>query len=270
MFRKLKKIQYSDSSSDSYLSISDLMSSVVLILCLALVVFMFQFSQAEIEIEKQKQEIEEQKKIIIEFAQKIEEIEKEFKKIQGLTGNAITKINDDLKKAGVNVSQDPLTNNLIIESEFTFERAKSTLSDKGIKYLNKFILEYAKAIFENKEPKDSIKFSDLIDYILVIGNTSRMGDDAANMNLSLMRAKSIFDFIDQHEEFPYKNELIQKLHFTGRGELDSKNPNGSDDPNDRHIVFKFIFKRDKIDELMNKLNEIFNGVKQFKKDNNIK
>ncbi len=252
MFRRTKKNHpIADNANDSYLSISDLMSSVVLILCLALIVFMFQFSQAEIKIKKQED-------IIAKISEQLKAIEEKFRRIQNFTGNAIISIQNSLQQAGINVQVDPKTGNLMIESEFTFQRARSELTPEGKDYLNLFMPTYAKAIFQDQNHLNKdFKLSDMLDYILVIGNTSRLGDDAANMNLSLMRAKSIFDFVDRHPGFEFKENLLQKLHFTGRGEMDSKNPNGSDDANDRQIVFKFIFKRDKIDALMIDLKTLF-------------
>jgi hypothetical protein len=119
MFRRTKKNHpIADNANDSYLSISDLMSSVVLILCLALIVFMFQFSQAEIKIKKQED-------IIAKIEAQLKAIEEKFKRIQNFTGNAIISIQNSLQQAGINVQVDPKTGNLIIESEFTFQRARS-------------------------------------------------------------------------------------------------------------------------------------------------
>jgi outer membrane protein OmpA-like peptidoglycan-associated protein len=210
------------SSNDSYLSISDLMSALVMILCFFLLIFMYDYTKAKNKIDK--------------VGKEIEALENEMSQLDQLE---VTMLDEIKKKLGEsNLKFIAKDNNIEIAGDFNFEKGKSNLSEIGKKNVRNLIIQYSKALFSSEQYMNSVN------YIQILGYSSRLGDDLNNMNLSLLRAYEIFRFAHQLEDenFIEKEAFLEKLIVAGRGELDaSVEPSEEDLDSDRKIVFKIIF-----------------------------
>jgi outer membrane protein OmpA-like peptidoglycan-associated protein len=235
-----------NSSNDSYLSISDLMSSLVMILCFSLLIFMYDYTKAKNKIDR--------------LGKEITAIEKELENLSSLELNLIDEVKSRLQSANLKFkSQD---NNIEIAGDFNFEKGKSDLSEKGKNNIKNLIIQYSKALFSDQN------HINLVSHIQIIGYSSRLGDDLNNMNLSLLRAYEIFRYAHQLEDenFIEKETFLEKLIVSGRGELDaSLNSGESDLDSDRKIVFKIIFATsERKTKIMKHLKNIIDEYSQGK------
>lgn len=216
------EVEETSSANDSYLSISDLMSSLVMILCFFLLIFMYDYTKAKDKIDK--------------VGKEIEILEKEMSQLDSLEINMLDEIKHRLGEANLKfVAKD---NNIEIAGDFNFEKGKSNLSEIGKKNVRNLIIQYSKALFSTEQ------YMNTVNYIQILGYSSRLGDDLNNMNLSLLRAYEIFKFAHELEDenFIEKEAFLEKLIVSGRGELDaSVEPSQEDLDSDRKIVFKIIF-----------------------------
>ena len=108
------------------------------------------------------------------------------------------KIQEQLKKADVQVQVDKMTGDLKISDVELFELGSYVLSDKGKTLLNKLAPIYINSIFADKELTKEIK------YIIVEGHTdshmfagvnSKDEQFIRNMDLSLKRANAVAEYM---------------------------------------------------------------------------
>lgn len=108
------------------------------------------------------------------------------------------KIQEQLKKADVQVEVDKMTGDLKISDVELFELGSYVLSDKGKTLLNKLAPIYINSIFADKELTKEIK------YIIVEGHTdshmfagvnSKDEQFIRNMDLSLKRANAVAEYM---------------------------------------------------------------------------
>ena len=93
-------------------------------------------------------------------------------------------------------------------------------------------------IFSKKE------FEQEISRVVIEGHTSSDGDDKTNLQLSLLRSSSVYNYIFYEMNFPTKAPLSQKILAAGRGEIESDKK--LDNPGDRKVVFRFQFRSDEL------------------------
>ncbi|MEH2378030.1 MAG: OmpA family protein [Nostoc sp.] len=97
---------------------------------------------------------------------------------------------------------------------------------------------YSGVIFSKPE------FDQEISRVVIEGHTSSEGDDKTNLQLSLLRASSVYTYIFYDMNFPTKGPLSQKILAAGRGEIESDKKR--DNPGDRKVVFRFQFRSDEL------------------------
>ncbi|MEB3308678.1 MAG: OmpA family protein [Snowella sp.] len=193
-----------EQDSGVWLSVGDLMSSLVMIFALLFITVLVQLN--------------EYKRVIEELPQRI---------LNALEGN--------IKGGGITV--DPETGDVSLANKILFDENSAVLKPEGKRFLQEFIPIYSKTIFSNP------KFDQQVIRIIIEGHTSSKGSEQDNVNLSLKRSLSVSDYIlSQQLDFPEKNQLKKKLMAAGRGEIDSQQK--FDDPQDRKVVFRFQFKRE--------------------------
>ena len=207
-----------EQDSGVWLSVGDLMSSLVMIFALLFITVLVQLNEY-------KQAFQELPKII----------QKAFK--------------DKIK--GGDIKVDPETGDISLSNEILFDENSAVLKSQGKNFLQQFIPVYSQVIFSNP------KFDQQVTRIIIEGHTSSKGSEKENVNLSLKRALSVSDYILSNQlNFPEKDQLKKKLMAAGRGEIDSQQK--FDDAQDRKVVFRFQFKREDFkafDEFKTKVNE---------------
>ncbi len=188
-------------------TIGDLMSALLLIFVLLFVTAMVQL----------KEEIEKVKQIQANIIQSLESLKSE------------------LQNQNIQVNVDQKTGDISILDSILFDANSDQLKPDGTEFLSKFIPAYSQAVFSNPQVESQIV------RLIIEGHTSSYGTDSYNMRLSLLRANSVFQYIDNDlESFPFKTKLMTKLASSGRGEIEANQT--KDDPQDRKVMFRFQFK----------------------------
>ncbi|MCX7593486.1 MAG: OmpA family protein [Fischerella sp.] len=100
---------------------------------------------------------------------------------------------------------------------------------------------YSRVIFSKQEIENEVS------RVVIEGHTSSEGDDKTNMELSVLRASSVYKFIFYDMNFTTKSSLSQKILAAGRGEIEADKTR--DNPANRKVLFRLQFRSD---ELVNK------------------
>lgn len=189
----------------TWLSIGDLMSALLMIFALILIVTLLQLTE--------KIEEEQNSRVII-----------------------IQALEQKLTEKGIDAQVDPTTGDISILQSVLFDLNDAKLRPAGIALLNDFVPIYGSVIFSDPDIAEQIQ------YVVVEGHTSSDGYRSSNMALSTARANAVANLI-YSSQFENKEQLIQKLLVSGRGEAESNQL--EPDPNDRKVRFRFQFKTDR-------------------------
>lgn len=147
----------------------------------------------------------------------------------------ITAVTAALEEAKIEVVTDPKTGDVsIVNRDLLFNYNSATLSPRGKVFLDRFVPQYSKAIFSLDD-----ELSDEVVRIVVEGRTSRSGNQAQNMALSLQRANAVVQYIYAMPWFPYKQDMQPRLTAVGRGMYEAELYETS---SDREVLFRFQFK----------------------------
>ncbi|WP_373527853.1 flagellar motor protein MotB [Nostoc sp.] len=192
-----------DDDSSIYLSIGDLMSSLLMFFALLFITALLQLAQKDVP-----------KRVVI--------------------GNVV----GQMKSNNINVKVNPETGDVSIQESILFAKASTELKPEGKAFLRRFIPVYSGVIFSKPE------FDQEISRVVIEGHTSSEGDDKTNLQLSLLRASSVYTYIFYDMNFPTKAPLSQKILAAGRGEIESDKKR--DNPGDRKVVFRFQFRSDEL------------------------
>lgn len=199
-----------------FLSIGDLMSGLLMIFALLFSVVFIQYQEALMKAEQLKQQVEQ--------------YEQAFQQLPLLLR---TQLEAELGTGRFEV--DAETGDLIIADEILFDENVATLKPAGQAFLRQFIPVYSNIIFQLPP-----EISRQITAISLEGSTSSSGPDQDNMDLSLSRASSVYQYIfndPTFPNFPTKAQLRQKMLVAGRGEIDANQQTVA--ASDRRVTFHF-------------------------------
>jgi outer membrane protein OmpA-like peptidoglycan-associated protein len=143
-----------------------------------------------------------------------------------------------MKSNNINVKVNPETGDVSIQESILFAKGSTELKLEGKAFLRRFIPVYSGVIFSKPE------FEQEISRVVIEGHTSSDGDDKTNLQLSLLRSSSVYNYIFYEMNFPTKSPLSQKILAAGRGEIESDKKR--DNPGDRKVVFRFQFRSDEL------------------------
>ncbi|MDM7861908.1 OmpA family protein [Alteromonas sp. ASW11-36] len=188
--------------SGAWLSIGDLMSALLMIFALLLISALVQIS----EVAEQSQN----NRIMI---------------IKG--------INDALKAADISVEADSETGDISILDSVLFEQNDYLLKESGKEFLDRFIPIYSSVVFQSSETSHEVV------RIVLEGHSSIEGAFDHNMRLSVLRANSVSQYVNQMT-FPDKEQFFGKLLVSGRGSLDADKLRVNE--SDRKVMFRFQFR----------------------------
>ena len=221
-----------------WLSISDLMASVLAIFIVFFASQILNFSQSLNVIEAKKDKIQLERDAYKEIIGELDNTREEIIKL----------ISQDK-----NISIDTLTGDITMNSEILFEIGKANLKNEGKIFLKSFIPKYMKILLGNEDIKKNIS------QIIIEGHTDKKGGYLYNLNLSQSRALSVVSFIYSREMpfFAEKKKLEKYITANGRSYIDYLGKDGTTlDKKSRRVEFKFILKRS---EAMKKLQDVVNN-----------
>lgn len=192
-----------EDDSSIYLSIADMMSSLLMFFALLFITTLLQLAQKDAP-----------KRVVI--------------------GNVV----GQMKSNNINVKVNPETGDVSIQESILFAKGSTELKPEGKTFLRSFIPVYSGVIFSKPE------FEKEISRVVIEGHTSSDGDNKTNLQLSLLRSASVYNYIFYDMNFPTKAPLSQKILAAGRGEIESDKKR--DNPGDRKVVFRFQFRSDEL------------------------
>lgn len=199
------------------LSISDIMSALLLIFILLL-------SSVLLEMTEQKEKNEYTLSMVSEQ-------EKAKRSI-------ISELSGELDEFDLEV--DAKTGIVRIKESLLFEYGKYDITERGEVFLKTFIPKYASILLNKKEIEEQIG------NIIIEGHTDNIGSYNYNLNLSLMRAFSVANYIysQEFEDFEFSELFQKKLSANGRSYINPLVENDSDEhrQQNRRVEFKFSFK----------------------------
>ena len=215
----LKKRKKSEDTEDAnyWLSIGDLMASI-------LIIFTLLFISKTLETGKELQK----KETIIENFTSIK------KKI-------IAKLKNEFNKKNIKIDIDPQTGAIKIDDKILFNTGEYTLKSEGKDYLDGFIPVYVNLLLNDKEIKNELS------QIIIEGHTDNVGSYIYNMELSQKRAFEVVKYIyTEMKDFEGKSELEKYITANGRSKIKVvKNENGEvNKEKSRRVEFQFKLKED--------------------------
>ncbi|BAU63823.1 OmpA/MotB domain protein [Stanieria sp. NIES-3757] len=245
--------QSEEQDSGVYLSISDLMSSVLMIFVLLFITVQIQLQvkvnqvrqleiQLQAEIDKTKQ-LEIQLQAEIDKAKQLEiQLEKYKKAVDELPIRILDALEGKIGGKGL-FTVDPETGDVSIGDRILFDEGSAELKPEGKKFLQQFIPIYSNVIFSDN------LFDRQITRVVIEGHTSSKGSDQDNMELSLRRALAVSDYILSNQlKFATKERFKKKILASGRGEIDANQK--IDHASDRRVVFRFQFRRENFEQFL--------------------
>ena len=213
--KKKKEIQIEE--TNYWLSIGDLMASILMI-------FMLLFIVKTIETGR---ELRKKEEIIEGFT--------------GLKKNIISKIQKDFEERGIKVDIDPQTGTIKIDDKILFNTGEYLLKPEGKKYLNDFVPIYINLLLNDEEVKKELS------QIIIEGHTDDVGSYIYNMELSQKRAFEVIKYIyDEMPNFKGKEELKNYITANGRSNIKVlRDESGNiDRDKSRRVEFQFKLKED--------------------------
>ena len=213
--KKKKEIQIEE--TNYWLSIGDLMASILMI-------FMLLFIVKTIETGR---ELRKKEEIIEGFT--------------GLKKNIISKIQKDFEERGIKVDLDPQTGTIKIDDKILFNTGEYLLKPEGKKYLNEFVPIYINLLLNDEQVKKELS------QIIIEGHTDDVGSYIYNMELSQKRAFEVIKYIyDEMPNFKGKEELKRYITANGRSNIKVLRDNSGNIDRDksRRVEFQFKLKED--------------------------
>lgn len=158
--------------------------------------------------------------------------------------DVISQIFQEMKSQNINVKVNPKTGDVSIDDSILFDKGSTQLKPAGKDFLRKFIPVYSRVIFSEDE------FQEVINRVVIEGHTSSEGDDKTNLQLSVLRSSSVYNYIFAEMNFKDKDSLEQKILAAGRGEIEADQKR--DNPADRKVLFRFQFRSDELNQQASK------------------
>ena len=174
---------------------------------------------------------------------------------QATQGEIAKELTSSIKEQKINATIDKLTGQVKISDLELFKLNSWELSDRGKKYLDKFIPVYVDTIFSN--PKLYNKISNIV----IEGHTdsqtfksvsSREEQFTKNMDLSTKRANAVAQYIFRtNYNKKYTDGLIKTLVVEGKSFTEPVVINGKEDYNkSRRVELKLIVKDSNLQDFL--------------------
>lgn len=212
------KVNEEKMETSYWLSISDLMASILIIFIL---LFVFKTINS-IKAERLKENI--------------------IREITDTKENIIDKLKDDLENKKIQVDIDNKTGTIKIDEKILFEVDRYELKDEGRIFLKEVIPVYLKIFLDNS------KFKDRLDQIIIEGHSDNTGSYLYNMDLSQKRATEVLKYIysnaTQNFSEKEREELRKFIIANGRSNTDLvyKKNGEVDQDKSRRVEIKFKLK----------------------------
>ena len=211
MITKRYKPQQNDDTNVFWVTMTDLMLGLV-------IVFMLLFVFAIMGYKEQTDEISHQTKQISRLKKKIKTLSKrdQIRYVKKFSD----RLKEELEKQGLPLDIDANTAQVKISNVELFDLNSYELSDSGKEYLDKFFPEYINGLLGNENVRQNLN------HIIIEGHTDSHSFYGAktqeeqflkNMNLSLMRARTVADYLFSTDyDKKYTKDLTKMVIIEGK------------------------------------------------------
>ena len=184
-----------------------------------------------IQLGSQQAQIEEQQRILDDQQSQIEAL-------VGMRTRIITSLSSALKSANISAQVDPTNGSIALESDVLFELGKYDLSERGEKFIDRFLPVYLDVLF-------SEEYLPYVAEIIIEGHTDSTGSYIDNLELSQQRALAVAAYVldDDYRGITADQKRQLRVVATANGRSFSDpvlDANGNEDMDaSRRVVFKF-------------------------------
>ena len=184
-----------------------------------------------VQLGAQQTKINEQQKTLDDQQQQIEAL-------VGMRTRIITSLSDALRAASISAQVDPATGSIALESDVLFELGRYNLSDRGKRFIDRFLPVYLDVLFSDE-------YKPYVAEIIIEGHTDSLGGYIDNLELSQQRALAVASYVleDGYTAITAKQKKQLRAVATANGRSFSDpvlDANGNEDMDaSRRVVFKF-------------------------------
>lgn len=229
-----------EEKESSWISYTDLMSALLIIFALVIMVTMYDTQNA---YEQQKKAMDEATEAIKQKEEAIAQNNKLIEDVIGVKSKIIEELMIAFKDSNLDLQIDKQTGAIRFSGGVFFDKNSSTVSVKGVDYLEDFIPKYIEILMSDQ-------FRDEIAQIIVEGHTDSDGGYLYNLQLSQDRALAVAQqvFAPNFPKFKYQEELKTVITANGRSfSVPILDKNGEMDPDkSRRVEFKFRLKDEQL------------------------
>ena len=230
MAYKTRIVKPDEETVSYWLSIGDLMASILIIFIL---LFITRTVQANNMLMQKEEYIQE---------------------LSSVKNKIIAKLKNEFDKEDMRIDIDPTSGAIKIDEKILFNSGEYKLKEEGKRYLKEFVPVYVGILLGDDEIKNEVS------QIIIEGHTDDVGTYIYNMDLSQKRAYEVVQFIYMEMgDFKYKEDLKRYITANGRSMMNpviDKTTNSIDREKSRRVQFLFKLKED---ELLKKISEQIKG-----------
>ena len=190
-----------------------------------------QLDALSIQLGDQQSQIDAQQKVL-------DDQQNQLEALVGLRTRIITSLSSALKDASISAQVDPTNGSIALESDVLFELGQYDLSDRGERFIDRFLPVYLNVLF-------SEEYRDYVSEIIIEGHTDSLGTYIDNLELSQQRALAVASYVldDGYRAITadQKRQLRQVATANGRSFSDPVLDEAGNEDMDasRRVVFKF-------------------------------
>ncbi len=239
MITKKYKPQHADDTNVFWVTMTDLMLGLVIVFMLLFVFAIMGYKEQSDQISSQTQQISKLKKKIKTLS----------KREQVYYARKFSyQIKKELEEKGLELDIDANSAQVKISNVELFDLNSYELSQQGKDYLDTFFPEYINTLLQNEKVRKNLH------HIVIEGHTDSHSFYGAktqeeqflkNMNLSIMRAKSVADYLFKtNYDKQYTNDLTKLITIEGKSFTEPvlNADNNEDFDASRRVELSLVFK----------------------------
>ena len=190
-----------------------------------------QLDALSVQLGDKQLQIDEQQRVLDDQQHQIEAL-------VGMRTRIITSLSSALKEASISAQVDPSNGSIALESDVLFELGRYDLSDRGERFIDRFLPVYLDVLFSDE-------YREYVSEIIIEGHTDSLGGYIDNLELSQRRALAVASYVldDGYRGIStaQKKQLRAVATANGRSFSDPVlDENGNEDMDaSRRVVFKF-------------------------------
>ena len=168
----------------------------------------------------------------------LEDQQTQIEALVGMRTRIISSLSSALRDASISAQVDPATGSIALESDVLFELGRYNLSDRGKRFIDRFLPVYLDVLF-------SEEYRAYVSEIIIEGHTDSLGGYIDNLELSQQRALAVASYVLEDDYGGItRDQKIQLRRVTTANGRSWSDPvldaSGNEDQDaSRRVVFKF-------------------------------